>query len=57
MKTRKKKFCPVFGLGTELKDNILPTYRDCMKNYLLLRNNYNGITVNDLLIESYRCVE
>lgn len=37
-KTRKSVFCPVFGQPEKLKDNMLPTYSDIIKYYLLVRS-------------------
>ena len=37
-KTRAKTVCPVFGHGRELLNNVLPTYNDVMRYYLLVQN-------------------
>ena len=37
-KTRAKTVCPVFGHGRELHDNVLPSYHDDMRYYLLVQN-------------------
>ena len=37
-KTRAKTVCPVFGHGRELHDNVLPSYHDVMRYYLLVQN-------------------
>ena len=41
-KTRAVTACPVFGTPCELSDCVLPTYRDVMRHYLLLRNREVG---------------
>ena len=41
-KTRAVTVCPVFGTPCELRDCVLPSYRDVMRHYLLLRNNEVG---------------
>lgn len=38
-KTRKDSSCPVFGGPENLKDNVLPTYKDIIKGYLWVRND------------------
>ena len=41
-KTRALTACPVFGTPCELSDCVLPSYRDVMRHYLLLRNTEVG---------------
>ena len=45
-KTRAVTVCPVFGTPCELRDCVLPTYRDVMRHYMLLRNSEvdDGVT-------------
>lgn len=47
MKIPKTVCCPIFGKGCELKPNVLPTFNECMKQYIVLKD-VNGRHVNVL---------
>lgn len=36
-RTRKDAVCPIFGVVTKFKDNVLPTYADVIKYYSWIR--------------------
>ena len=51
-KTRAVTVCPVFGTPCELRDCVLPTYRDVMRYYLFLRHNEVGARASTFKVAS-----
>lgn len=51
-KTRSAVQCPIFGSPSELKTLTLPTYKDIIKYFLLVRNDLEKNKINRNLLVS-----
>lgn len=57
MKNRNNVVCPIFGIGADLRPNVLPTYNDCMKKYLLLKSSAGrNIDVLNMLVSDIMAI-